>query len=312
MQDALGKFNVEAEQIVHAFLGTLDSLKPPPILYHYTNDVGLRGILETGQLWLTDIFDLNDPSELSHGFSHAIKAMNAMASEGRPESRIFAKNFAAFAEQGAIEKAAHYFLSSFSSRGDDLGQWRAYADNGRGYALGFDAEVLEDGFTKKYGAPIPNNMTFHVTYEDAKVAEIHHRIIEKMFELLSLPRGRGLQTKTINVYMAELQMLLTLHTLRAALFFKHEAYENEREYRFMQIHRADSPPPEVKVRARPYSLVKYREFDWKAVASGALKQIVVGPAADYEKASQFARDCLRLFHARGVGITRSRIPYRAP
>jgi hypothetical protein len=34
---------------------------PPPIIYHYTNDAGLRGILESGKLWLTDIFDLNDP-----------------------------------------------------------------------------------------------------------------------------------------------------------------------------------------------------------------------------------------------------------
>jgi hypothetical protein len=30
----------------------------PPIVYHYTNDVGLKGIQEVGQLWLTDIFDL--------------------------------------------------------------------------------------------------------------------------------------------------------------------------------------------------------------------------------------------------------------
>lgn len=61
MQDALEKFNGEAEQIVHSFLGTLESQEPPPIICHYTNDVGLRGISETGQLWLTDIFSLNDP-----------------------------------------------------------------------------------------------------------------------------------------------------------------------------------------------------------------------------------------------------------
>jgi hypothetical protein len=38
--------------------------EPPHIIYHYTGDVGLRGILETGQLWLTDVYGLNDPSEL--------------------------------------------------------------------------------------------------------------------------------------------------------------------------------------------------------------------------------------------------------
>jgi hypothetical protein len=77
MQEALEKFNDEAEEIVHSFLGTLESQPPPPLIYHYTNDVGLKGILETGQLWLTDIFSLNDPSELTHGFSVAINALTS-------------------------------------------------------------------------------------------------------------------------------------------------------------------------------------------------------------------------------------------
>jgi len=132
-----------------------------------------------------------------------------------------------------------------------------------------------------------------------------------MFDLISLPRGQGLQSAAINVYMAELQMLLTLHTLRTSLFFKHEAYINEQEYRFLQIHRGAQTPPEVKLKVRPYSLVRYREFDWKSVAATALKQIVIGPAADNEKAPQFARDCLRSFYHGAVEITGSEIPYRA-
>ena len=309
MQEALEKFNGEAEQIVHSFLETLESQESPPIIYHYTNDAGLRGILETGQLWLTDIFSLNDPSELRHGFSHAVSLLNNKVLNGSPASKIFAKNFAAFAQQGGIQKAAHFFMCSFSSCGDDLGQWRAYADNGRGYVLGFDAKALETAFTKEGEKPIPNNSTFHVTYKDTQLVEIHRQIIEKIFDLISLPHGRGLQNTAINVYMAELQMLLTLHTLQTALFFKREAYANEREYRLLQIHKA-SAPPAVKLKARRYSLVRYREFDWRSIGAGALKQIVVGPAADHQEAFQFATDCLGVFHAGTVEITRSEIPYR--
>lgn len=311
MQDALDKFNGEAEEIVRSLLQTLDSQEPPPIIYHYTNDLGLRGILETGQLWLTDIFNLNDPSELHHGFSHAIEILRSRAVTGPPECRTFAERFAAFALKGGIRGSAHFFICSFSSCRDDLGQWRAYGDNGRGYVLGFDGKALENGFTKEGEVPIPNNCTFHVMYKDAEVRAIHGQLIEKMLDLISLPRGRHLESAAINAYMGELQLCLTMHALRIALFFKHAAYENEKEYRFMQIHRADVPPPEVKVRARPYSLVGYREFNWRKVAADSLKQIVVGPAADYEKASQFARDCLRLFQAGTIDITRSEIPYRA-
>ena len=89
MRDALAKFNGEAEQIVASFVATLEACPPPPIIYHYTNDVGLKGILETGQLWLTDIFALNDPSELSYGFSHALNILNSKAVNGPPIRHAF-------------------------------------------------------------------------------------------------------------------------------------------------------------------------------------------------------------------------------
>lgn len=310
MKDALTKFDATAEGIVKSFLDTVESQEPPTIIYHYTNDVGFRGILETGKLWLSDIFNLNDPSELSHGFSHAVNILNGKAADGPPESQVFAKHFSAF-HQAGMQGSAHYFVCSFSADGNDLGQWRAYADNGRGYALGFDAKALEDIFTKENGVAIPNNCTFSVTYKDAVLADIHRKMIDSMFDLISLPRGKHMESATRNTYMKELSVTLSVHVLRAALFFKHEAYRNESEYRFLQIHRADVPPPEVKRRYRSYELVKYREFDWKRVQAGALKQIVVGPAADPTKATRFAADCLAACNVENVEVVRSGIPYRA-
>jgi hypothetical protein len=144
MRLELRKFDQEAEKIIASFVVTIEASPLPPIIYHYTNDVGLRGILETGKVWLTDIFNLNDPSELSHGFSHVVKILNSRAVDGPPPSKLFSQQIEAFLTQGGIQAAAHYFVCSFSSTGDDLGQWRAYADNGQGYALGFDAKELVD------------------------------------------------------------------------------------------------------------------------------------------------------------------------
>jgi Protein of unknown function (DUF2971) len=311
LRAALETFGTKADRIVASFIKPLEEQEPPPAIYHYTGDVGLRGILETGKVWLTDIFNLNDPSELMHGFSHAVRILDEKVAKGPHNSQIFAKQFAAIVAQGGIQKSAHYFVCSFSSAGDDLGQWRAYADNGRGYALEFDAKALETAFTKEAGAPIPNNSTFPVTYNDAQLISLHRQIVENMIELLSLPNGKGLGRRVFVEFMNELGVYLTVYALHAAVFFKHEAYSNEREYRFMQIHRGDLPPPEVKLRSRPHSLIKYREFDWRKAGAGTLKRIIVGPAADYDKASQFARDCLRMFHTGAVEIDRSDIPYRA-
>src|SRR5438445_644952 len=101
---------------------------------------------------------------------------------------------------------------------------------------------------------------------------MHHQMINNMFDLISLPRGRNMEDASISAYLVKLSVCLSRPALLASLFFKHEAYENESEYRFLEIHRADVPPPEVKRRCRSYELVKYREFDWKRLQAGALKR----------------------------------------
>ena len=198
MRSELQKFDQAAAHLIDCFFTTLEVPRPPTI-YHYTNDIGLRGILETGKLWLTDMFNLNDPSELSHSLSHMVDALNSKAVNGPPESKIFAQAFEAYLRQG-YQKVAHYFICSFSKVGNDLGQWRAYADNGRGYALGFDAGEMVRAFKNPSGKPVPNNATFPMIYKDSKSIELHKKIVEKMFNLISLPHDQGLESAVVRAY----------------------------------------------------------------------------------------------------------------
>lgn len=308
MRAALDKFRDEAEGILASFLRSVESTPPPAIIYHYTDDAGLRGILESGKIWLSDIFSLNDPSELSHGFSILVETLKASASSGPPEAKLFANSMDRF--QVRIRDTAQYFSCSFSATGDDLGQWRAYADNGHGYALGFDAALLESSFEKRSQGPIPNTASFPITYEDAKLAAIHSDLVSRMFSLISLPRGRNLSDAVVNAYMGELAVMLASHAMHACLFFKHPGYKNEQEYRFLEVCETGQALVGIKARMRPYSIVEYLEFDWKGNNSDALKKIVVGPAADSEKATRFAKDCLRMFYSESVSVDRSKIPYR--
>jgi hypothetical protein len=305
------KFDVGADEIVKSIGRALDASEPPAMVYHYTNDVGLRGIIESGKLWLTDIFTLNDPSELTHGFSHAVSILNDKVSSAHPAAKLFAQTFQHFGTEGGLQASAHFFVCSFSSCGDELGQWRAYADDGRGYALGFDTRVLENAFAKASDVGRFSNSTFPVTYNDAQLVGVHRQFIDTVFPLLTLPSGRQLPRDAIVEYMTDLSVTLAMHVARSVLFYKHEAYSNEQEYRFLQLHRADVPPPEVKFKSRSYALVRYREFDWRSVAPDAFKRIIIGPSADQPRTVQLARDCLRSFNPGDVEIISSKIPYRA-
>lgn len=308
MRAAIEAFNRNTDDIVNSFKPALDKQPPPSIIYHYTDDGGLRGIIETGKLWLTDVFTLNDPSELRHGLEPAIKLLTPKYDDTKPEIKQFSDNLEAML-RGGPEEVAELFVCCFSKACDDLGQWRAYADNGRGFALGFDAEVLEQAFVS--AVPGPRRMTFPVNYGEDELREMHRKILEQALPLISMPRGRNLQREAINTYLSELLIYLSLPIFQAALFFKHAAYSNEREYRFLEMFQAKAEVPDLKYKGRPYSLTRYREFDWRTVAPASLKKIVLGPAADRAKAPQLARDCLRLFHVGTVGIESSKIPYRA-
>lgn len=61
---AIARYDAEATKVLQAFINTVEAKKPPPVLCHYANDAGLAGIIESEQLWFSDIFAPNDPSEL--------------------------------------------------------------------------------------------------------------------------------------------------------------------------------------------------------------------------------------------------------
>ena len=313
MAKAILRCDAEATKVLQAFINAVEAKKPPPVLYHYTNDAGLAGIVESGRLWFSDIFALNDPSELRHGVSIAIDLLKSRATAARPEIATFASMFERFDLDAGIEEAGHFFISCFSGDGDDLGQWRAYADNGQGFALGFETGSLEDAFTKKKGKPIKQHSTFHITYDDEELTRIQTVLVDLIDPLISLPRTTGVRGDALHAYMMELLVYHSMNVIRGVMFFKHQAYKNENEYRFQQLFRRDKPAPAVKYRRRPTSLVHYREFDWRKRGPRALTKIVIGPAADRAKSGRFVKDCLAAFHPEpgSVELVYSKIPYRA-
>jgi hypothetical protein len=306
--DGLAQFERQMDTLIEDFVSEI-SATAPALIYHYTDDGGLRGILESGNLRFTDVFNLNDPSELRYGVEPALEAISEEANHGPPEVALVADALRTVL-RGAIERVAHFFVCCFSTADDDLGQWRAYAHNGRGYALEFDGPALENSLG---ASPPTTTQSFPVTYGPDKLEWLQQQIVGLVLPLISAPRDRTLPNNVIAAYMSELSTRMSVHVLRAALFFKHQAYDNEKEYRFLQLFKHGPKVPDLKYRARPYQLVRYREIAWRTAAPNALRRIIVGPAADWKLASQFAEQCLREFHptldAKAIG--QSLIPYRA-
>lgn len=303
---AWNAFTSQAREIADNFQREIEGQEMPEILYHYTNDVGLRGILESGKLWLTDVFHMNDPSELLHGFGVFLDVLKEEVKE-RSDFVDLPARMKPFRDR--LDESAEYYSFSFSTEKDDLGQWRAYADDGCGFALGFAARDIESyfieslrnsegsgGYSRVYWAAFP------LTYDDEKLRDLHSKHAQAMLDSAdALLEHQNIFFPTVASHAAVL-----------SLSFKLPAYKNEQEYRFLQGLPMNTPAERsgAKWRSRPYEMVKYLEFDWRSGCPDALRVIRIGPSADQDKAERFVRECERMFKLASVTIERSEIPYR--
>ncbi|MDP1862708.1 MAG: DUF2971 domain-containing protein [Thiobacillus sp.] len=118
------------------------------ILYHYTTISGLNSIIRTGKVWASDCRYLNDQQELQHAIELLLGKFEGSCRE-------------------TLEWAFHWHnlsrchcVFSLSRSPKVLSQWRAYADDGRGAAIGFDEKHLF-GYQK-----LPHRSLVSCIYED--------------------------------------------------------------------------------------------------------------------------------------------------
>jgi len=308
MREALDDCKERCNAFVRNFVSKIEAKTIPDTIYHYTDQKGLLGILESGKIHVTDIFGLNDPSEVRHGINHVCNILTAEAKDRHPATREFADRIIEIINVGDMDKIASFYVACFSCDKEDLGQWRAYGDNGNGYAIGFDRKLLENAFIGQDG----HNETFPISYDEDELCEIYKQIVKEVLLLTEMPEGKDLSNAIIKKFIKQLFLNLTILIFRVAVLFKHKAYENEKEYRFLKVRGVNEPNDDLEYRTRLNSVIRFTELHWKIEGQDILREIVIGPAADKILATSSANNCLRAagFDPDSINISKSKIPYR--
>jgi hypothetical protein len=114
----------------------------PYTLSHYTNLVGLVGIVDYGEIWASNVSFLNDRRELQYGLDAAAKVVKKFASKEtyaewhKPLSTALARLRA-----GRIPNT---YAACFCEKSDLLSQWRGYGGAEQGVAIAFNRSKLGD------------------------------------------------------------------------------------------------------------------------------------------------------------------------
>lgn len=113
------------------------------IIYHYCSAVAFKDIIESGKIRFSDANLMNDVAESQYGYKifeeGASKLLNLV--DKIPELKGFDEKFLDNMDDciGPSQLTTHPFLACFSRDGDLLSQWRGYADDATGFAIGFSA-----------------------------------------------------------------------------------------------------------------------------------------------------------------------------
>jgi Protein of unknown function (DUF2971) len=204
-----------------------------------------------------------------------------------------------------------FFLCSFSEDGNEFGQWRAYGDDGRGFAIGFDAEALRQRFSDQMGGEICDAATFPVEYCEKKLGSAQLELVDIFEGVLKSIEVAKLDGESAGNIRWMFSSAVVGHAINISTFFKHPAYRSEKEYRLLATFGTDHSP-DIKLRPKPYHLTKYIEIDWGKNVEGVMKEIWIGPSLDADRSLLFANECLKHYHSLGkVKVTMSGIPYRS-
>ncbi len=113
-----------------------DPLGRKKIIYHYTSSEGLRGILESNEIWLTNTAFANDTTECK-----SLQNEKDLFVENEITNLFVKKQWESFVRHA--DKKQDLYVVSFSKDDNSLDQFRTYGN----YCIGFDAQVLtKEGF----------------------------------------------------------------------------------------------------------------------------------------------------------------------
>ena len=329
----------------------MDEDFPNKVVYHYCSVETFKKIIENATLRATNIRKSNDYSEVINTidcFSFAMRIAIRKYADEYPDDVIF-KEFTRGDELDTdelIRKAIDnptctYYCTCFSEARDLLSQWRGYADDGKGVAIGFTDAYFKELTNYCRSKYMPRIKYRPIVYDPGKMKADLVKYIVNRFRITHDTRGTELSCSD---YESTVNLVLNSMVYNA-VFCKNAAFSEEKERRlafypfgsirnlerrsqrgslgiyqlyYDRMNELDDYEDHYKgIRRGPIQfdeinnkIVSYVDFSFKDILPYCIKEIVLGPKNIMDDLD------LRLFlikHGIDLGytrITRSEATYR--
>jgi hypothetical protein len=258
------------------FLHVAPEADLPETVYHYTTAAGLFGILNKKAIFLSDRNFLNDRTEIVHGRATATEFIrrDIKGGDDTDSNALLEKT----CDLINLDDDARHFIFSMSERGDDLSQWRGYANDGDGYTIGFNPRTMRQASMGR-AAPFGFN---RVSYSKTQFSSLVTRIRKQFLE--NYETGADIDNFA-SCFGGAVE--------GASCYHKHNSFRYEREWRMVTF--AYPEYSEVSVRESSGRITPFVEMALKTDKYEILiKEIGIGPAVRNPNAVTAIRDLCRL------------------
>lgn len=286
----------------------------PDLLFHYTSQQGLLGIIAQKAIWASDIHYLNDAAEFAYAQGILYEEIEAIRESISREDAEFIDTEQEFMGAG---KGNYVCVSSFSEIGDLLSQWRGYCPTGAGLSIGFDFSLLKQSAGDRlvkciYDVKEQKHLVRQLLHDTLKVCQLSRSAGASKLGISShalnyFHQGSHVQFQNIS----ELPISEGFDSIASRL--KHPSYSEEREWRVVQrpmpINRYATQAwqfTEGKNTIIPYILFHIPD----PMEHPIIREIIAGPTPFPELAIDSVRQFLSCESIQGCRVLNSAIPYR--
>jgi len=294
-------------------------------IYHYTSPSGLSGILGNATIRFTDCQFLNDKSEYTHIINPLTSAINELKGETEIDLEDILLHIQENYEAEDVEidrkefrltlslNPKRYYVFCASTAADSLEMWNYYVKDGayQGYNIGFSIEKLLDCFSSIQNPQIDVVYGKVIYREKEQIGLLKDMLLAadaKYREKIEQPEGDV--GKAHERIIGEI--LNYIEDFR--LFFKNEAFSNEKEYRFIlklplkYAHHSDDPIV-MGYRIRNGIFTPYCEL--AIDKEKTITSIFLSPMLEGELAKQGLKRYLKHSgYDNKINIVQSRVPIR--
>lgn len=271
------------------------------LIYHYCSPQTFLQIIERQCIWLSSTNNMNDSAE-GEWFAKALKMVL------KKKMNVYSEQWCDDVWRHFVDNTSPRYIACFSKRKDSLSQWRAYAQDGEGVAIGFDEEKFgAEGKHIHYNTEVKKSLCLCDAeyYDDL---DIQDDLIQRADELRCNPNNDP-------NHMSKSSTLFASYCTALSIAMKNPAFEEEDEKRLVYSAiilkddegiKVKNPIGDLHHRISNGFLTSYFEYNFPV--DDLIKEIILGPKNKFQDIDM--RSFLAMNSLGNVGFSRSTATYR--